>query len=466
MHRAVSPLATTLAAFENRSRSSDHGEVEARPMNRYSVWMIGTLVTGIVVIVAINVLVDPYGLLNVVRVDGWTTPKTESQHHLRIVRAHEICSFSPDGIILGPSDATLALDPAHSGWTAERVRNVGLLGGNIHEIRRYLEHAEARHPLKQVVLALDPSAFEKTLPNWPDFDESRLGSEHSAVDACSHTLDPLLAILSIDVLNSSALTLFKNAADRPTWIETENGRFILRNEPLATREQGGTAAVFASLLQKNFHAYLSRPSFAFDDCELFGRSFDDFRDIVSVALRHRIDLRLFISPIHAYLLETRRILHLSSAYEAWLLTLVGIVAEESAKHPESAPIRIRFFGGYNEITTEEVPLLGDVTPMRWYGDPSHYRVELGNMILDEIFGVAGRAPWVPSDFGIPLSPGNLDSVLSRVREAGARYRASHAGDVVAIETIADKELDLRSRRGLQPPASFGCGARTDPPSDL
>jgi len=435
-------------------------------MNRYTAWTIATILLGIVVIVSINVVVDPYGLLDVVQLEGWTTPKTESQHHLRIVRAREICSFPADGIILGPSDATLGLDPGHRGWTAKRVRNVGLLGGNIHEIRRYLEHAEARHPLQQVVLALDASAFEKTLPNWPDFDESRLGSEDSSDDACSHTGDPLLTLLSIDVLNSSALTLFKNAADRPTWIETANGRFELRNEPVATREQGGTAAVFAAHLQKNFHGYLLRPTFAFDDCDVFGNAFDEFRDMVSLALRRGIDLRLFTSPTHAWVLESRRILHLSSPYESWLRTVVGIAAEESAKHPDRTPIRIRFFGGYNGITTEEVPPSGDPTPMRWYGDPSHYRVELGDVMLDEIFGVGDRAQEMPRDFGIPLSPENLDSVLARVREAGARYRASHVRDLSTIERIADAEFDLRSRRGLQPPSSIGCGARTSGRGDL
>jgi len=74
--------------------------------------------------------------------------------------------------------------------------------------------------------------------------------------------------------------------------------------------------------------------------------------------------------------------------------------------------------------------------MRWYWECSHYRKELGDLILDRIFDHRAEGRTVPEDFGVLLTPANIEAHLARIREEQARYRTSHPEDVAEIEAIA------------------------------
>lgn len=418
------------------------------PVSRYLQWMVVTLATGACATILFNAAVDPYGLLSTPTLKGWTAPKTETHHRFRLVRAYEICSFAPVAIALGASDAALGIDPSHRGWKDRPVRNVALLGGNIHELRRYFEHAHARHPLKQVVLDLDLSFFDASFREPADFDENRLGAPGSKPSPCARTLEPWTILPSIDVLYSSVATLFKNFGDRPTWVEEAGGELYQRHEGENLQNRGGAAPVFRLTIRGALRNDLLRPSYKLEDANLYGSLFDELQAMAATALRDGVDLRIYISPVHAYLLETRRFLGLDAEYERWLRSVLETVADESAKHPGTPSIPIWDFSGYNSVTTETVPPEGDLAPMRWYHDPSHYKREAGDLILDRVLGVDEPAHSIPAGFGVPVTPESVDRVLARRREAGDRYRETHASEVAALEAMAREVLEFRRRRGI------------------
>jgi hypothetical protein len=72
------------------------------------------------------------------------------------------------------------------------------------------------------------------------------------------------------------------------------------------------------------------------------------------------------------------------------------------------PIPLGDFSGYNSMTTEPVPPSGDTTSrMKWYWESSHYRKELGDLVLDRLLEYEGTGRAIPVDFGILLTRDNL-----------------------------------------------------------
>jgi hypothetical protein len=430
-------------------------------LERYLKWVGLIAAAALLVTVIINALVDPYGILGTPAIGGLTAPKTESHFHSRLVRECEVCRVAPEAVILGASDAALGLDPMHSGWSARPVYNLGISAGNLHEIRRYLEHAEARHPLRQAVLSLDLTSFdEQLLGDKPDFDDASLGRPGAGEGECRRELEPWLVLASLDTFYSSIATVGKNLREGPTWIALPDGMGRWRGADAAIADLGGARGMFMAVVGNHVNGDLLPPmeySFRLGDQSDPHSRFEDFRAIVDLALKRGIDLRVMFGPLHAYIVETRRAIGLEDDYERMVRGVVQIVAAESAKYPAAPAPVVWDFGGYNSITTEEVPPAGDMTPMRWYMDPVHYRPELGNLILHRIFGVdraagavalARTSGIVTEDFGIRLTPQNVDSVLARMRDGGAQYRESHLGALAMIQATVRTAIDRRIARGV------------------
>jgi len=123
--------------------------------------------------------------------------------------------------------------------------------------------------------------------------------------------------------------------------------------------------------------------------------------------------------------------------------LVEINEQESACFGESA-YPLWDFSGYNSLTTEDVPPDGDSeTQMKWYWESSHYKKELGDLVLDRIFDYHHSRRIVPDDFGILLTSENITAHLCRIRDKQREYHKLHPGDVAEIEELA-KNLHKKS----------------------
>lgn len=156
------------------------------------------------------------------------------------------------------------------------------------------------------------------------------------------------------------------------------------------------------------------------------------------AYREDIDLRLFISPAHARQWETLAVSGLWSKWEEWKRRLTVMNEVEAARAGKS-PFPIWDFSGYNSISTEAVPALNDVNIiMRYYIDSSHYTAAAGNLVLDRLFDYHSPERTLPADFGVRITPANIEAHLARIRDERERYRRTHAADVAEIAGIAQE----------------------------
>jgi hypothetical protein len=120
--------------------------------------------------------------------------------------------------------------------------------------------------------------------------------------------------------------------------------------------------------------------------------------------------------------------------------LVHLLAENAARHRGEALVPVFDFGGYSIITEEPLPPVGSRQEMRYYWDSSHFKQIVGDYVLDRVYGVSAPARHAPQDFGVRLTPADVEPYLAEQRLRQADYRARFPGDVDSLRALVDHAL--------------------------
>jgi len=389
----------------------------------------------LLVVVATNFLVDPYGIYDFINIEKFNANKPSMQSHLRMSKAYQVRNQQPQAIVLGTSRAEFGLDPDHPGFSHRPTYNLNLSGGNIYEILRYFQHAYTVSQISQVVLALDFFQFDVNSENRPDFYEKRLAANLRGF-ATNHrmpTRDLFDSLLTLDALLSSLNTI-SSQFQRPTYLR--NGLI----DP-ATTIRGklihiiGQRELFIINEQRYFNKTYDGFSLRSDDGT--SRSLSNYRMLLGLAYAKDIDLKIVINPSHARQFETLAAKGLWPTFEEWKIQLVKI-NEEEAKGVGETPFLIWDFSGYSTYTTEPVPVSGDTaSKMVWYWESSHFTKELGNLVLDKIFESMPSQNKSALPFGVVLTSNNIDAHLRNIKRQRGIWRKTHPSDVSEIELLLD-----------------------------
>lgn len=103
---------------------------------------------------------------------------------------------------------------------------------------------------------------------------------------------------------------------------------------------------------------------AYRNYKLSNNSLQELKTIIQLCRDRHIDLKMFISPIHALELEAIRLSGLWSEMETWKKEVVKIIP-------------IWDFSNYNSVNTEAVK-----DDMQYWFSSSHYSKEIGDSILN------------------------------------------------------------------------------------
>jgi hypothetical protein len=202
------------------------------------------------------------------------------------------------------------------------------------------------------------------------------------------------------------------------------------------RRKGGIGKIFrGKLAQGGGSPWIAYPQqqHCFTNADTGFSTFDPFRFMVRRAHAEGTDLRLFTSPVHAAIYELFQGADLFERYEFWLRELVRINEEEAARAGRQ-PLPLWDFGDVNTINSEPIPAVGDMTPMRWFWDYTHYRKSTGDLILDRIFDYHDPDRALPDDFGTRLTSENIDAHLDRSRSRLAHWVTANAD--LALQAVA------------------------------
>ncbi len=378
--------------------------------------------------VGFNRLIDPYALYGGPIIEGLNANKPAFSSHAYMAKAVAVTGTSPTTIFLGSSRGERGMDPHHPALEGDQKYNLSLPGSSIYEALRYFQHTHATKPLKQVVLGLGLRQFKHVDQVSPSFTEERLSvSAEGATQNRSWLPADLAVIVSLDSIVASIKTL---------WKQDETPHLLLHGEYNPQRlieDMTNHRADFIS----NEKAYInnSYKDFSFTNNQGETSTLNHYKKLLTIAYRDNVDLKIFIYPCHARQWEALSVAGLWSEWEQWkrqLVTLNESVAAEQGK----IPFALWDFSGYNHYTTEAVPPLGDTeTQMQWYWESSHYKKELGDLVLDRIFSYKHPERKIVKGFGALLNSENIETHLQKLREDRQQWRVLHPEDVVEIEAL-------------------------------
>ncbi len=129
-------------------------------------------------------------------------------------------------------------------------------------------------------------------------------------------------------------------------------------------------------------------------------------------------------------------------FEQWKRDLVNTIEQVNQEYPNQYPFLLFDFTGYNSITTEAIPTKDSQKQMKWYTESSHYKKELGNLVLDIVLNYPSINYNIYDDFGILIDNNNIESHLANIRRQQRKYHEKFPHELIEIEELAKKNQAL------------------------
>jgi hypothetical protein len=394
-------------------------------------------------------VVDPYLLFHEWTMPGLTESKPAAGNRGDLIKPYLVRTLRARTVILGTSRDDVGLDPESPAWAANvrPVFNFGVPGSRPYSHLRYLQHAAAIHTPQFIVVSVDFLTFlEAADPNVPyprSQSEDRLLVERDGSPSenarWQMLRDRFSVLVSFDAVVDSARTLTR-----------QTGYVSITREGYSSGEERffpeihakGQFSVFRDVVQREAQVLeqLSGPG---KPTLTTARQIAALRQMLAFAAERNMEVKLFISPAHAFELENIRVHGLRDGFEHWKYELVHLVSASSRAFPRAPPATITDFSGYHAIATEAVPEPGDVkTVMQWYWDPAHYRPALGSLIISDLFADNPR-------LGVRLDPSSFCARLQDDRQKVDEYLRS-PGPARFLAMLGRPPLIMRAAVGSAP----------------
>jgi hypothetical protein len=367
---------------------------------------------GVAVLAGLNLLIDPLGSYLPLSLNF--LEKYRGHLTSRAAKAEMIAHGDCDVLLIGSSRVLVGIPVNHPAYGTKRVYNLGLNETTLTETSAVLDFALQRNRLKRVLLGADFLLFSDVRGNSPGFDNSRFNPD----------LD-LLEYHFKNVLGSQVL------ADSGSLL-----RQWLRGKPPPTGERGFLSKTVPpgqsqrEIFAARIRGFLTDPQ-TYAGFRYSQQRLEVFRRMVRRCREARVELIVFIPPVHALQLETMRAAGLWPTFERWKADLARILAEEGVER--SVPLWD--FTGFAGCVAEPVPLAGDTkTRMKWYLESSHFTPALGELVLARVLKPGGNSTSV--EFGTRLTVENVPEHLARLQAARQAYAAANPEEIRWVEQIA------------------------------
>lgn len=399
---------------------------------RFLGWFGGCLLAGELGLAGFNLVVDPYGINHLATLPGLNVEKTQRLYGGgRIERSLRLWLEDYETIILGSSRAQVGLDPASRVLAPIRAYNASLAGTSMAELynvgRFVLDHERP----KRIIIGLDFIMFSDDRERGNgDFESSGLAG------------DPMPLVFARSLVGVPALL-----ASLRTVRDNLNGLRALTQASGFSVSTGRRSSsyehrpVFDAVLKK-----LLTDSDTFGDYDYDTTRLAKLKALLVLFARAKIEVHLFVSPVHAWNAEAVDMVGLNPVLERWLRSLTEIVAEVNREATPAYFINLWDFSDYNSITSEAVPGAdGADDHMAGYWDVSHYKANVGDRVVARMLGPAAGPAVIPPDFGKRLTPTTLEAVLGSRREGRSAYRQRHAADVANVAGLVATTEVARKR---------------------
>lgn len=305
----------------------------------------------LITVAFVNIFVNPYDVFPVASVENINKIKPKQEFQMRAAKAYNIKRNEYKTIIAGSSRILNGIKNDDKSFY-----NMGLAGANMEEIMTYSVYAlNHQKNLEHLIIGLDFFAFNKNKHPIKDFDKSRFDTVFITFK------DFKEYVFSFDSLSASFSTLETNIFDKKP--KKRKGDIIRDtiNQALDSND-----------LYKNYE--FSNESFAY------------LEQIIDLAKNKKVKLTLIVNPAHISLLSALENRAILPEYFEWKKRVVEFSD-------------VIDFSGANKITSDAIS-----NEMMYYKDASHYKPNVGNMILAYIYDFKDT---VPLGFGTEVSKENI-----------------------------------------------------------
>ncbi|MCB1689000.1 MAG: hypothetical protein KDI33_10955 [Halioglobus sp.] len=338
-------------------------------------------------VMAVNYLVDPYGITGAARVPGLNQYKSEINEHTRVLKKYQPLFSTHNALIVGNSRVELGIAPAHTCFqrAGMDVYNLGMPGAEVDTQLAYALNLIYQQPIETVFLSLDFTDFISTSaqprPDAPNglgsaSEEFRLlASGEENPDYYRVVLrDYFKSLYSLDALVASAKTV---ALQSSTSADRDMAGFNpARDFDEAVRIEG-PRALFDQKMTSLTKKY-SRPWYLRNTEGQLNVAVEELGQFLDIATARGITVYLFTNPFHEKFWELFRAQGHMPAYNDWLKSIEHLAAE----YPGGL-VQLWDFSGDSPYIHETVPAAGVRTgPLQWFWEPAHYRRELGDQMVD------------------------------------------------------------------------------------
>lgn len=380
---------------------------------KFSIKILVFASTIVLFIGGFNWLVDPYDIFDSPKIDGFNVNKPETETKQRPYKAIKLLKQKPETVFFGTSRTDRGIDPDNKIFHQKSIFNASINGMTPIECE-YMFNAAIKNGAKRIIIGTDLVTFYAKDQVREGFDKG-VFSDSGLVKY----------ILSIDALKSSVNTV---ASTKPT----PYSKFgFMRPEAIQFNDFDSKGVGYLENFRDSEKGYLASHYKNFNKTQT--AHWQAFERILDKAHKKGVKITLFISPSHARQWEVLAITQGWEMFEEYRRRLVA-TNEKIALQNGKAPFALWDFAGYHELTTEAVPD-DPKAKMKWYWDSSHYKKELGDIVLDRMFDGNFSGGQNYPDFGVKLTSQNIDSHLAKLQAERERWRATHSADVAEIETL-------------------------------
>ncbi len=357
-----------------------------------------------------NWIVDPYDIFDSPKIAGFNKNKPEIETHLRPYKAIKTAQLKPKTIFLGTSRTNWGMSPTNQNLV--NAYNAAIDGGLPVEYEYFVDLA-IKNGTRQIIIGTDFFAFYAK-------DKVRGGFDKDAF------LDfkPIGYIKSKDAFFSSLKTI----TSKKTSGYLKSGM----RDPIKLQEDNDKGGGHKKSFQNSEKDYFVGGYFK-DFSKIQTAHWQAFERIIDKAHKRGIKITLFISPSHARQWEVLAIRQGWEMFEEYRRRLIAVNEDVARRNGKEAFV-LWDFAGYHPLTTESVPD-DPKARMKWYFDSSHYKKELGDIVLDRMFDNNFSGGGDYPDFGVKLTSQNIDAHLSKLRTDRAKWRAAHPVDVAEIDAL-------------------------------
>lgn len=366
-----------------------------------------TALAVLIVTVTINYLVDPY------LIHQWDTGhvqrlRSSHQNIMPWAKTYAVYRYRPEVVYLGSSRTEIGLPADVPLFAGKRVFNLAIQGATFGDAVRMLRHTSVFHRPEIVVWGLDYGDQFNVGTGNTDLIPALVAQNQSY--PLWRTLLNLKRSASMDMLGESLKILSGSAEQDCKSLLATYGQKSSQCLEILMHENGGTAEAFRKVMQKN--KPLADPPDVQATIELLDQVTDEY-------CREGTAFRLYLQPVHA-LAELTYWAGKWDALDDWKRSLTAVIDE---RRRQGCDIRLVDFSGFNRITCEDIPQTTGRETMQYYWEHSHYRSEVGQMILEHLFRT--DTPEDANDFGVELTGATIEQHLSDFRKRRSEYIARH-----------------------------------------